>query len=161
MKTTHIERQWAQLVAKLMRNYNETWKKAARAKGSESEWERFHDHMGDCQSNIFLFISMINGHSNANLPRTLRLIADALDGKLRGTNNEEAVLMACERAMKRRSEKRRLEGRRGWRISDFSADPRDVQDLLPVVCTQMGLKKAPHRDHVRRILKKLGKRSRA
>jgi hypothetical protein len=119
MKATPHEQRLAQLVAQMMRNYDDLWQRAEGATGSESDWERFREKMAEHASIIELHINFFG-----NRARFLRLVAWVLDGKtLRGAPHDEVVKKAANKAIKKAIEKRRRKnhktGRSGLDISDL------------------------------------------
>ena len=119
MKATPHEQRPAQLVAQMMRNYDDLWQQAAGATGSESDWEGFYEKMGTHANIIELHINFMG-----NRARFLRLVAAVLDGKqLRGAPHDDVILQATKMATKKAIEKRhrrnRKTGRRGLDINDL------------------------------------------
>jgi hypothetical protein len=155
MKATPNERSLAQMVASMITIHRKLWQRSARAKGAESDWERFYEQQRNRESIIGFYICNFSG---GNPARFLQLIAAALDGKLHGTKYEEAFLNACGKAIKRRL---RNKTSPGLEINDLCLTSSEVTDVMALVCTEMGLKKFPNktshvRRHVLRLAAKLG-----
>jgi hypothetical protein len=144
------------MVASMITIHRKLWQRAARAKGAESDWERFYEQQSNRESIIGSYICNFSGGNSA---RFLQLIAAALDGKLRGTKYDEAFLKACKKAMERRL---RSKTSRGLDVNDLCLTSSEVTDAMSLVCTEMGLKKFPQktshmRRHVLRLAKKHGR----
>ena len=143
MKSTPLEREWAQRLARSILRARESVNKLAFAK-KNSDREQLLLKAAEANHHY------VGLHLCQFPTRFLRLVAEELEGKLRGTKYEEAFLEACKRAVARRLRLRKS----GVDIADHMPWLQDVNDLLPSVCTQMGLKRSPHKDYVRRLGKK-------
>jgi hypothetical protein len=119
MKATPQEQERAQLVAQLMRDYDDLLQQAAGATGSESDWERFHEQMGSLASAIELHVSF-----SGNRARCLELATEVLKGKkLRGAPHDDVIKKAAKTAIQKAIQERRRtnrkKGRSGVRLSDL------------------------------------------
>jgi hypothetical protein len=98
--------------------------------------------------------ALLNIFISCNLdiaPQFLRMVADALEGKLHAPKFDNAIANAHWKA--------RTTGKRKDERSNLSRPLlSEVDDALTFVLTEMGYKKQPHKDALRRRLKILGLR---
>jgi hypothetical protein len=155
MKATPHEQEQAQLVAQLMRSYDDLWHQAGGATGSEKDWEGFYQQMDSLAGGIELHINCFG-----NRARLLELVAAVLNGKtLRGAPHDDviqkAAKMAIQKAIQERRRKNRKTGRTGLDISDL-CPPFPEIDAAYVELTKATPKKRKSDRQVRRRLKVLG-----